>query len=604
MIRCLISCRRNLFIVMLFLLAVSTFYSKAQGLCLGWLLEHERLRETYSHVIVCSVEPPEWYKNFQFFIKMLRIEFRKKLFIFTICNILRTMEKIWMYCFKWAFEQFALSDMEPFLFERMSSLIIEDKLVTLRLELTICPTITKEFESESKTVCNENKLFIENSELQYGLAYFPVSNMADEVVCELRDFGSQFIEEIKESCYDESIEDEMRKFYNTLSEKDKRRYAGIEAMKRSHGGIIYISEILGCSRKTVAKGMKELRDLPSNSGYEKRIRKSGAGRKCYDQTHQGIDEKFFDVLKNNIAGDPMQEEAVWTNLSYNAIVQKLAEKHGIYVSTKVIRQLLKNHRYGRRKAQKKMTMKEVANRDEQFENIARLRIEYEGSKYNPIISIDTKKKENLGNFYRDGHLYTRAEIETYDHDFKTFAEGVVIPHGIFDIKQNKGFINIGISKETGEFACDSLGNWWYQEGQYEYPNAFSILILCDGGGSNSSRHYLFKEDISKLSDEIGIEIRIAHYPPYTSKYNPIEHRLFPHVTRACQGVIFKNVETVKELIEKAKTTKGLKVTVQIIDKLYETGRKVTENFKENMKIHFDDYLPQWNYRVIPNGKVI
>ena len=245
-------------------------------------------------------------------------------------------------------------------------------------------------------------------------------------------------------------------------------------------------------------------------------------------------------------------------------------------------------------------MKRVDNRNEQFVNINNKKAEYNSSK-NPIISIDTKKKEKLGNFYRDGRLYTQGELHTYDHDFASFAEGVVIPHGIYDCKNNTAYINIGTSKDTGEFACDCLRNWWYNEGKIEYPDATSILILCDGGGSNSSRHYLFKEDLQKLVDEIGIEIRIAHYPPYCSKYNPIEHRLFPHVTRACQGVIFKDMQIVKDLMEKTETRKGLKATVQIVDKVYETGRKVAEGFKENMKIVFDKILPAWNYRAIPNG---
>ena len=175
----------------------------------------------------------------------------------------------------------------------------------------------------------------------------------------------------------------------------------------------------------------------------------------------------------------------------------------------------------------------------------------------------------------------------------------MFPHGIYDLKENKGYINIGISKDTSEFVCDSIRNWWYHQGQYDYPEATSILMLSDSGGSNNCHHYIFKEDLQKLVNEIGLEIRVAHYPPYTSKYNPIEHRLFPHITRACQGVIFKTVETVKELIEKTKTKTGLRVTVEIINKIYHAGRKVAEDFKENMKIVFDNYLPQWNYRVVP-----
>ena len=215
--------------------------------------------------------------------------------------------------------------------------------------------------------------------------------------------------------------------------------------------------------------------------------------------------------------------------------------------------------------------------------------------------FDTKKKEHLGNYYRPGHLYTRQEVHTYDHDFSSFADGVVIPHGIYDICDNSGYINLGVSKDTSEFACDSIRNWWHQEGQYRYCHATSILALCDGGGSNNARHYIFKEDLQKLVNHIGIEIRIAHYPPYNSKYNPIEHRLFPHVTRACQGVVFRSVELVKELMAKTKTSKGLRVTVDVIDKVYQTGRKATAGFKENMSIKFDQFLPKWNYTAVPYG---
>lgn len=248
-------------------------------------------------------------------------------------------------------------------------------------------------------------------------------------------------------------------------------------------------------------------------------------------------------------------------------------------------------------------MKQVANRNEQFENIASLVAEYEPS-LNPIVSIDTKKKEYLGNFYRAGQLYTLTELQTYDHDFRSFAEGVIIPHGIYDLKLNQGYLNLGTSKDTSEFACDSLKAWWLERGQFDYPQATSVLILCDGGGSNSSRHYIFKRDLQSLANELGLELRIAHYPPYCSKYNPIEHRLFPHVTRACQGVIFKSVALVKELIGKTKTAQGLKVTVNIIDQVYETGRKATAEFIDNMPIVFDEYLPKWNYTAIPNAEVI
>lgn len=248
-------------------------------------------------------------------------------------------------------------------------------------------------------------------------------------------------------------------------------------------------------------------------------------------------------------------------------------------------------------------MKCVKHRDEQFENIACLKAEYTAAG-NPIVSLDTKKKENLGNFYRAGHLYTTEELQVYDHDFNSQADGIVIPHGIYDLQHNTGYINLGTSHDTSEFACDCIRNWWVNEGRFNYPNATSILVLCDGGGSNSSRHYIFKQDLQALVDDLGIEIRIAHYPPYTSKYNPIEHRLFPHVTRACQGVVFTSVELVKELMEKTHTRQGLTVTVQIVDKVYQTGREVAKGFKETMRIVFDEFLPQWNYTAVPIAGVI
>lgn len=244
-------------------------------------------------------------------------------------------------------------------------------------------------------------------------------------------------------------------------------------------------------------------------------------------------------------------------------------------------------------------MKEVEHRNEQFEKIKELKAKYMESE-NPVISVDTKKKEAIGDYYREGKLYTRETVNVLDHDFPESAEVKAIPHGIYDMKQNKGYINIGISKDTGEFCCDSLKNWWYTYGNNDYPKASSILLLCDGGGSNSSRHYIFKEDLQNLVNEIGIEIRIAHYPPYTSKYNPIEHKLFPHISRAMEGMILKSVELMRSLINKATTLTGLKVFTQIIDKIYKTGRKATEAFKENMPIIFDEYLGKWNYTVVPS----
>src|ERR1700728_4302281 len=237
-------------------------------------------------------------------------------------------------------------------------------------------------------------------------------------------------------------------------------------------------------------------------------------------------------------------------------------------------------------------------RNAQFENIARLKKTYLKAGL-PVISIDTKKKELIGDFYRDGKTEAQATIETNDHDFGSAGSGTVIPHGVYDVGKNRGFLHLNTSHDTSELACDSIAAWWEEHGRSDYPGAVKILVLCDGGGSNSATRYVFKEELQKLALRLGVEIRVAHYPPYCSKYNPIEHRLFPHVTRACQGVIFKSVALVKQLMEKARTRTGLSVVVDIVDKIYETGRKGAESVKEPLNIVRDALLPLWNYQILP-----
>jgi hypothetical protein len=240
-------------------------------------------------------------------------------------------------------------------------------------------------------------------------------------------------------------------------------------------------------------------------------------------------------------------------------------------------------------------------RNAQFENIARLKREYLEAGL-PVISIDTKKKELIGDFYREGAIEAQETIEVNDHDFASMGSGTVIPHGIYDVGLNRGFVHLNISHDTSELACDSVAAWWEGHGRATYPRAAKMLVLCDGGGSNSATRYVFKEQLQGLADRLGVEIRVAHYPPYCSKYNPIEHRLFPHVTRACRGVIFRTLETVRYFMSRAETTTGLEVEVSILEKVYETGRKCVDGFKETMRIVFDEFLPKWNYRAVPEPK--
>jgi Rhodopirellula transposase DDE domain len=304
------------------------------------------------------------------------------------------------------------------------------------------------------------------------------------------------------------------------------------------------------------------------------------------------------VLQDHTAGDPMRAGVKWTNLSRRQIAERLSAK-GTPVGRDVVSQLLRKHGYRRRKALKKKTMgRRHPDRDAQFENIARLKREYLATGL-PVISVDTKKKELLGDFYREGTIDTQETIETNDHDFGSAGAGAVIPHGIYDLGRNRGFLHLNTSHDTSELACDSIAAWWDQQGRADYPEAGRLLVLCDGGGSNSATRYVFKEELQKLANRLGLEIRVAHYPPYCSKYNPIEHRLFPHVTRACRGVIFQTLETVRHYMAKAETATGLTVKVSILEKVYATGRKCAAGFKKSMKIMFDSVLPKWNYRAVP-----
>jgi hypothetical protein len=311
-----------------------------------------------------------------------------------------------------------------------------------------------------------------------------------------------------------------------------------------------------------------------------------------------VKETFRQVLRDHTAGDPMNADVKWTNLSRRQIARRMTAL-GTLVSRRVVAQLLHEHGYRRRKAQKKKTMGQHADRNAQFENIARLKQEYLAAGL-PVMSIDTKKKELLGNFHRAGVIETQEPIHTNDHDFRSQSEGTLIPHGLYDVGRNEGFVNLNTSHDTTELACDSIALWWEQHGRERYPTAKKLLLLCDGGGSNSANKYVFKEDLQKLSNRLGLEIRVAHYPPYCSKYNPIEHRLFAHVSRATRGVVFHNLETARHYIAQTETTTGLKVFVGMLNQVYETGRKCLEIFKKTMKIVFDDLLPKWNYTARPH----
>nr|WP_232230057.1 ISAzo13 family transposase [Polaromonas glacialis] len=313
-----------------------------------------------------------------------------------------------------------------------------------------------------------------------------------------------------------------------------------------------------------------------------------------------LEKNFLALLAEFTAGDPMRQGVLWTNLSRREISRRLSEM-GTPASRHVVRKLLKKHGLGQRKACKKKSMGVHPDRNAQFENIARFKAS-SVARGEPVLSIDTKKKELIGNFAREGQTHTQAQVQTLDHDFPSAGQGKLIPHGLYDLARNEGYLHLNTSTETSELCCDSIARWWERHGSKHYPHARRLLMLCDGGGSNASNRHVFKEALQHLADRLGLEIRIAHYPPYCSKHNPIEHRLFAHVTRACQGVTFHTVEIARQFMAKAKTAAGLKVTAEVLGGVYVKGKKVAADFLANMRIVFDEHLPRWNYRAVPaNG---
>ncbi|NQV23501.1 MAG: ISAzo13 family transposase [Rhodopirellula sp.] len=397
--------------------------------------------------------------------------------------------------------------------------------------------------------------------------------------------------------YSTLIEDRMRDLFGSLSEKDRRRFAALEALRLGYGGVSYLARLFGCGRELIEHGLKELEQLAEGDPVGDRIRRPGAGRPATEHKHPEVVEQLEQTLKHRSAGDPMDDSALWTDLTPRAIAEDIGEQTGIGVSGRIVRRLLKSLGCGLRKIAKVVSGGESPDRDTQFCRIGSLIDQYlqDGQ---AVLSMDTKKKEFPGNLYRDGRVYCDQAARAFDHDFPSWAEGVIVPHGLYDVGRNEGWLHLGLSRDTSEFACDSL-RLWLADAWHLYPQMEELLLLCDGGGSNGCRTHIFKQDLQTLVNEMGLCIRVAHFPAYCSKYNPIERRLFSHVTRACQGVLFDSLSTVVRLMSRTATQTGLSVTVRILEKLYETGRQASDTFKANMPIEFDDILPRYNYRVIP-----
>lgn len=272
---------------------------------------------------------------------------------------------------------------------------------------------------------------------------------------------------------------------------------------------------------------------------------------------------------------------------------------GISVSRRVIRRLLGKQGLGRRKLSRNLTAKSVEGRSEQFDKINQLVRWYKGHKY-PVLSIDVKKKELMGAFFRQGTCFSQVPRKANDHDFASLSTGKIVPQGIFEIGTGRAFISLGTSGDTAEFTYQCLLDWWNKVGIHHYEIGVPWLILADGGGANGSRNRHFKLALQKLVNQTGCPVRVCHYPPYCSKYNPIEHQLFPHITRSWSGVMLDSVQTALELIKErcANLKCQLKITTNQVDGIFEKGKTLKKDCLDYINWMPDKLLSKWNYRIL------
>lgn len=277
-------------------------------------------------------------------------------------------------------------------------------------------------------------------------------------------------------------------------------------------------------------------------------------------------------MAGQTAGSPVAPERRWTSCSSYEIAEEL-QLDGFEVCPNTVRRLLKDElKLGRRQAVKSLTNCDFSQRNHQFQNIAQLRNEYLELGW-PVLSIDTKKKELLGDFFRPGQAYANGPPQVNDHDFPSYSQGKLVPYGVYDVARNEALMYLSLGADTSEMACDAIRRWWQRCGHKHYAAAGGLLLLCDCGGSNGYRQYVFKEPLSRLARRLELPVRVAHDPPGCSKYNPIEHRLFCHVTRAMQAAVLRTLDVAKQLIASTATATGLSVLVDVLSVLVDVARK-------------------------------
>lgn len=393
----------------------------------------------------------------------------------------------------------------------------------------------------------------------------------------------------------------LREKYNYISfdldERGRRRWAAVEAYALGWGGISAVSEATGISDRTIRNGLREL-DAKSSLEINSQ-RKPGGGRKLREKEQSGIVLALEALIEPSTRGDPMSPLR-WTCKSTRVLSNAL-KKEGFEACPNTIRRLLNEKGYSLQANRKTREGKNHPDRNSQFEFINR-RVKAIQRQKAPAISVDTKKKENLGRKKNAGQIYRKKgnPVEVDMHDFPDKKLGKAIPYGVYDINENKAFVSIGITHDTAEFAVSAIKKWWKKLGKKSYPSCRRILITADSGGSNSSRSRLWKLELQRLSNELGKTIEVCHYPPGTSKWNKIEHRLFCHITRNWRGIPLETIEVVVNLIGSTRTNEGLEVHAWIDKKKYKIGKKVSDQDLLECTIKRNKFHGEWNYEICPN----
>ena len=383
-------------------------------------------------------------------------------------------------------------------------------------------------------------------------------------------------------------------YLSSLNEVDSRNFLGLWAIELGWGGISKVRKFTGSSMDTIRKGIMEIKSGTNIKSETGRLRKEGGGRKKIIDKNPNVKREIENILEENTAGNPMNR-LKWTNKSTYTIADELKNKNQ-KASEVTVGRIIKSLGYSLQANLKSKECGSSEERDSQFRYINE-QVKIFAKKNIPVISVDAKKKELVGNFKNNGKRWMKkgkAEIVNV-YDFWFLAKGKAIPYGIYDINLNNGFVNVGIDHNTSEFAVESIRQWWNKIGKINYPNAKELLICADGGGSNASRSRLWKFYLQKFANKTGLKITVCHFPPGTSKWNKIEHKMFSFISMNWRGKPLINYKVIINLIEGTKTKKGLKIKAKIDKGIYELGKKILE--KEFKKINLKEHSinSKWNY---------